>query len=248
MIHLRLVVPVYNEHSNIEPFTRAVQEMVTHLPQIEGSLLFVNDCSTDDTLIQINKQQCLNLRVLVVTLPKRGGHQAALEYGLLHKVSPADIYVTLDGDLQHPISTIPDLVGKYEEGFEIVHCIRTQFNHTLRARCGRFFSSVIRLVSGNILLKDSSDFRLMTANAVQAYFSVLPKKRILRLTTLQLPVKQTHIYYEQKLRYSGKPSYTFLQSSGLALKICCNIPKRTMFWLCVWFSLTFLGGYVFTFS
>ena len=55
-------------------------------------------------------------------LSRNYGHQIALTCGLDHTTGTA--IITMDGDMQHPPSLIPQLISEWEAGFEVVQTVR----------------------------------------------------------------------------------------------------------------------------
>lgn len=114
-IKLILVVPCYNEEDNVPLF---VQEEERELAAYDWQALFVNDGSADSSWEVIRQQAEKNPRVHGLCFARNFGPQSALKAGLeeAYKRYPADVYVTLDADLQHPISLIPCMLEQWEKG------------------------------------------------------------------------------------------------------------------------------------
>ena len=93
----------------------------------EGSkLLYVDDGSRDDTWEIIQKLSQENNAVAGVKLSCNSGHQNALMAGLAAAVEHSDITVSIDADLQDDINVIPQMVGRYMEGCDIVFGVRRE--------------------------------------------------------------------------------------------------------------------------
>jgi len=118
-----VVVPIYNERESIGPLHQRLTQVLPALG-CPYELLFVDDGSTDgsgDCLRQLAEQ---DPRVTLVQLRRNFGQTAAMQAGLHH--ARGEIVVTLDGDLQNDPADIPRLVGKLEEGYDLVHGWRRQ--------------------------------------------------------------------------------------------------------------------------
>ena len=99
-----IVVPVYNEEENIAIFYNAVTKVVTGLPY-EYELIYVDDGSTDSSVVVLREIAKLDTRVKVVLLARNFGHQTALTCGLDY--AKGDAVITMDGDM-HPPALIPE--------------------------------------------------------------------------------------------------------------------------------------------
>ncbi len=85
-------------------------------------VLFVDDGSRDKSFEILQGLANSDPRVRVLQLSRNFGQHAAVFAGF-GKASGA-VIVTLDADLQNPPEEIPKLVGKIEEGFEVVGGVR----------------------------------------------------------------------------------------------------------------------------
>lgn len=106
-IDVSLVIPTYNERSNIVPL---VAELESALCQLTWEALFVDD-STDGTDVLIAQLAESDPRIrLLHRSENRGGLAGAVVEGL-SQVAGAYICI-LDADLQHPPARIPELLSE----------------------------------------------------------------------------------------------------------------------------------------
>src|SRR4029450_8763721 len=101
---ISIVIPVFNEASNIPPLYAAL------VPQLESvsmdyEILFVDDGSTDGSVEESRKLPPRNHRVRRLSLSRNFGHQIAPTAGIDH--ASGDAIVLMDADLQHPPALIP---------------------------------------------------------------------------------------------------------------------------------------------
>ena len=107
---LSIVVPMYNEVDNVEPFVTAVHEALNDYP-FEWELLIVNDGSRDGTRQRLDEQaQLRGPHVRPIHLWRNFRQTAAMQAGI--DASRGDVIVTLDGDLQNDPKDIPKLVAR----------------------------------------------------------------------------------------------------------------------------------------
>lgn len=101
-----VVVPCYNEESNIRPFYDAVKNVFVSMQEKfldtkpEFEIVFVNDGSTDGTLEMIKKLNEEDDRVKGISFARNFGKEAALFAGI--RAAHGDCVAFLDADLQHP--------------------------------------------------------------------------------------------------------------------------------------------------
>lgn len=107
---LSVVVPMYNEVDNVEPFVTAVHEALDSYPH-PWELIIVNDGSRDGTRQALDEQSRLRgPHVRPVHLWRNFRQTAAMQAGI--DAARGDVIVTLDGDLQNDPKDIPKLVAR----------------------------------------------------------------------------------------------------------------------------------------
>jgi len=105
-----IVVPMYNEIDNVEPFVTAVHEALKGYAR-PWELIIVNDGSRDGTQQALDEQARLRgPHVRPVHLWRNFRQTAAMQAGI--DAARGEVIVTLDGDLQNDPKDIPALVEK----------------------------------------------------------------------------------------------------------------------------------------
>ena len=117
MIHLSIVVPVYNEVENVEELCERIHEALQPL-KLLYEVVLVDDGSTDGTwekLVELaRKFPCLHL----IRLRANFGQTAAMSAGF--KNSEGDVIITLDADLQNDPADIPLLLERLTDEIDAV--------------------------------------------------------------------------------------------------------------------------------
>jgi len=124
---LSIVVPVYNEAENLEVLHASLKTVLKSI-QLTHEIVFVDDGSTDGTFDVVRYLYEKDTTVRGFSFSRNFGHQVALFAGLGQ--AKGDIVISMDGDMQHPPALIPDLLKKYEEGFDIVNTKRIDSKST----------------------------------------------------------------------------------------------------------------------
>jgi glycosyltransferase involved in cell wall biosynthesis len=108
---LSVVVPMFNEASNVAPLVEAIRHALgTEEP---WEILLVDDGSTDGTAEEIRRLAEADGRVRMIRLARNYGQTIALQAGFDH--AAGRIVVSIDGDLQNDPADIPRLVRTLEE-------------------------------------------------------------------------------------------------------------------------------------
>lgn len=213
---LVVIVPCYNDseilNTTFDELSKVVGDLKSKNKISEGSYLsFVDDGSTDETW---NVIQTLDVKGL--KLSKNFGHQSALIAGMFE--NDADIFITVDDDLQDDITLIEKMVDKYKEGFEIVYGVRN--DRTSDSFINRFFANMYYGL--NKILKmgtipHHADFRLMSKKVIEVLKNYPETNLYLRGLISNLGFKTTSLYYKRSKRVGGKSHYNFLRRIKLAL-------------------------------
>src|ERR1700747_177562 len=124
MTTIDIILPVYNEEEGLTTFNGALSAVLSSLShRYSFQVTYVLDQSRDNSLDVLKEIASRDPRVAVLHLSRRFGHQMSLTAGLDH--SDGDASILMDCDLQHPPETIPKLLQKFEQGFDVVQAIRT---------------------------------------------------------------------------------------------------------------------------
>ena len=114
---LSLIIPFYNEEESLTELTKQITEVLENL-DISYELCFVDDGSTDDSLLRIKQLREQNKKIKILSFRKNYGKSAALSEGF--KMASGDIIITIDADLQDDPAEIPNLIRKINDGYDLV--------------------------------------------------------------------------------------------------------------------------------
>lgn len=210
-----VAIPVYNEASVLPELLKRVRNVLDELPGGPHELLFVDDGSSDGTVEALERAARLDARIVVVSLSRNFGHQAALTAALDH-VS-GDVTVLMDGDLQDPPEVIPAFLEKFSEGYDVVYATRAGRKEPwwLRGSYYLFY----RLVAGMSELRlplDAGDFGLMSRRIVDELRRTPERHRYLRGLRAWAGFRQIGIPVERQARQAGHSKYSSRQLLSLA--------------------------------
>ncbi|HWP09750.1 MAG TPA: glycosyltransferase family 2 protein [Polyangiaceae bacterium] len=217
---LSIVVPMYDEESNVAAFVEAVSSVLTGA-SLDHELVLVDDGSRDGTWQAICEVSRARPSVRGVSLSRNFGHQGALLAGLNHARGRA--VITMDGDLQHPPETLPELVAAWRDGFKVVNTRRLDSDDTsfFKRLTSRGFYWTFSKLTGVAMEAGASDFRLLDRDAVQALIRLGDADPFIRGLVSWLGFRTKTIPYQARRRHSGVPKFTLRKmirlSSGAML-------------------------------
>ena len=215
MKKLSVIVSVYNEEAGLEKscaeMTRVLTGLVKERPELSYELLYVNDGSKDASgRILESLRESDPEHIGVIPFSRNFGHEAAMTAGLDY--ADGDYLVFLDADLQHPPACIPEILKKFDEGYEIVSMVRTA-NETAGAWkkvTSALFYRLINRLSSAELEPNASDFFAMNRQAADVLRnSYREKVRFLRGFVQNIGFRKTTLEYEAASRVAGQSHYNF---------------------------------------
>lgn len=166
------IIPAYNESMNI---TKTVEDILNNAPGFD--YVIVDDCSTDATR-SVCRKRGFNLLHLPANLGIGGavqtGYQYARDFGY-------DIAVQFDGDGQHSAAYLETMVKELKEKqLDMVigsRFIRKEgFQSTAFRQLGiRYFSLLIRVVTGHIITDPTSGMRMVNRDLIEFFAVDYPK-------------------------------------------------------------------------
>ncbi len=111
------MIPVYNEEESIGPLVEETRSALNYLAK-DYEIILVDDGSTDGTYPILLRLHESERRIKVVRFRRNFGQTAAIAAGFAY--ADGEVIVTMDGDGQNDPKDIPALLGKLEEGFDLV--------------------------------------------------------------------------------------------------------------------------------
>lgn len=215
-IRYSFVIPVFNERETLPELHRRLSDVIETLDG-EAELLFVDDCSFDGSYELLGELGREDPRIRVIRFARNFGHQVAITAGLDH--AAGDAVVVMDADLQDPPEVIPDLIARWEEGYEVVYAVRERRSGEswLKRSTASWFYRVLRRIAHVEMPLDAGDFRLVDRRAVDAFRSMRERARYVRGMFSWVGFRQIGVPYSRSERFAGEPKYSYRKSLTLAV-------------------------------
>lgn len=213
---ISIVVPCYNEEEVLAELQRRLTAVASNAG-CSYELVMVDDGSKDRTWELLTEIQQKDSHWKIVRLSRNYGHQLALSCGL--DQASGEVVVIMDADLQDPPELLNDMIGKWQEGYDVVYGKRSNrrgesFSKKIFAFL--FYRTMSRIV-GIYIPEDTGDFRLMDRKAVNALQSMRERHRFIRGMVSWVGFNQIPLYYERPERFAGSTKYPFRKSLRLAI-------------------------------
>jgi glycosyltransferase involved in cell wall biosynthesis len=237
------VIPAHNESQGIELAVKKIADILDNCVADKWEIIVVDDGSTDQTYQKICELSQLDARIKGIALSRNFGKEGALLAGL--KYAAGNAVITLDADLQHPPSFIPEMMAKWRAGAQIVHAIKRSREHdSVMQKTAAYLINHLISGLGGINVKNSSDFKLLDREIVDIIVYQLPEKqRFFRGLTSWIGFNEAHIYFDVANREGDESKWSFwslLELSITALTSFTGFPLRIITFLGV---LTLILGF-----
>lgn len=216
---IAIVIPSYNEGTNIDVLVNALNETVSNL-SYDFKFVFVDDGSSDDTIAILKEKAKLYDNIFYIELSRNFGHQNALKAGIDLVKNDADAIISMDGDMQHPPKIIPKLIQKWEEGYEVVYTIREEDKKLsyFKNKSSNMFYGLMNKLSDIKFEPGTADFRLIDKKVAQVFSDFNENELFIRGIINWVGFKQFAVNYEPNERFSGKSKYTFGKMMRFAIQ------------------------------
>ena len=212
---LSILIPLFNEQDNIRNLYEQLNRYTSEISTRE--IIFINDGSTDGTLEALETLRSVDPKVHYISLSRNFGHQNALKAGLDH--CSGDVVISMDGDLQHPPGLIPEMIEKWQAGYDIVVTTRSdaEAGNFLKRFTSRNFYWLMSSFSNIELKPGSADFRLLDRTVVDVLKTFEETDIFYRGYVAWSGFKQFEIPYIPEKRQAGTTKYTPRKRIRLAL-------------------------------
>ncbi len=245
---ISIVIPIYNEASNVAPLYSTLKSTIKKLPYT-FELIFVDDGSKDDSVIKLKQLAKTDKRARVVELARNFGKEIAVTAGL-HKAK-GDAAVIMDADLQHPPKLLPDFVREWENGADVVVGVKrySKDEGWFKRMSSSLFYLLLGKVSSSTITPHASDFRLINRPVINTFKSFTERNRITRGLIDWAGFDRRYVYFEAPPRLHGEAGYSYRKLFGLAMNsftAFSMLPLKVAGWL-GWFILvgsSLLGVFV----
>ena len=215
-MNLSVIIPSYNEERNVgimhERLTKTLSEITDSY-----EMIFVNDCSKDQTLLRIKELAERDSHVKYLSFSRNFGHQIAVSAGL--DFCTGEAVVIIDGDLQDPPELISKMYERYKEGYKVVYAKRkTREGETwFKKATAKIFYRLLASMTSIDIPVDVGDFRLIDRVIVEHLRNMPEKSKYIRGQIAWIGYKQTFVEYHRDARLYGTTNYPLKKMLRFAL-------------------------------
>lgn len=222
MNKISVVVSVFNEEQSLNNFYSTTVAVLDSCGKAY-ELIFVNDGSTDKSLQLLEGFAGENSRVKVIDFSRNFGHEAAMIAGIDY--ATGQLIICMDADLQHPPESIPQIIEKAEDGYQVISMVRTRNNDTsfIKKITSKCFYKLLNLVSPVKFEENSSDFFAITDEVASVLRKDYREKvRYLRGYVQSIGFNKTTLTFEAGQRAGGESKYSIAKLISFSINALCS--------------------------
>ncbi|OAN55061.1 glycosyltransferase family 2 protein [Magnetospirillum moscoviense] len=163
---ISVVIPAYNEEDAISETVATLRGTLTESGFPDCEIIVVDDGSTDQTGPIATAAGARVLRNL-----ENLGYGQSLKVGIA--AAKNDTVVISDADGTYPIDRIPDLIRRYQEGWDMVVGARTGDHYresAVKAPLRRMLQALVEFTAGRAIPDPNSGLRVFSRSAIMPFF------------------------------------------------------------------------------
>ncbi|HEY0779294.1 MAG TPA: glycosyltransferase, partial [Gemmatirosa sp.] len=210
------VIACYKDGQAIPIMYRRLRDTFAAL-QVDYEIIFVNDCSPDDSEETIRALSADDKRVIGISHSRNFGSQSAFRSGM--EIASKNSVVLLDGDLQDPPELIAEFVARWREGYDVVYGRRVKREAPWHMQVA--YKAFYRLFDRFSYIKiphDAGDFSLMDRRVVRALLEFPERDLFVRGVRAFAGFRQTGVDYVRPERQFGVTTNSLMKNVGWAKK------------------------------
>lgn len=204
---LAIIIPVFNEEAVLPELISRLKLVMEGLMGHSGSVVFIDDGSSDRTPELINSAAAADSRFQWIRFSRNFGLQAALTAGL-NEVE-ADAVIFMDADLQDPPELIPEMISRWHGGAEVVLAERRSRTESgIRGLMIKGFHFLLPHFTGNLHTRNAGNFGLLSKKALDALRQLPERNRYYPGLRSWIGFRCESVAYDRESRKAGTPKQT----------------------------------------
>lgn len=210
-------IPIYNEEVIIPILIERLLSVKKELSsRYTIDILIIDDGSTDRSFSLLKEIALTHKTIKVIKFSRNFGLESAINC-IINNFA-GDALVVIDGDLQDPPEFIPEMVKKWEEGYDVVYTIKRSREESLLKRFAIFLFYKLQSLIVNITIPiQSGNFSLLDNKVVCVISKLKESNKYFPGLRAWCGFNQIGLDYDRDKRYAGKPKMNFLKLLNLAM-------------------------------
>ena len=236
MPSLDIITSAYNEEECLPELFRRINKVMIGESEYDFRLIVIDNGSIDRTWEIICHESERNNKVVGIRMSRNFSLDSAFTCGLDY--ATADVAIVMTSDLQDPPEAIPQLLRKFEEGYDqvLAKILKRESVPLLRRMLSKIFYRLAKAMTSGMLPESVSDFRLVNKRTYSAIRRLRESHRFLRGLGAWVGFKTTHIEIERPPRFAGESKWlgmSFFRVVGVASKSILAYSAQPLAWVSI---------------
>lgn len=236
MPSLDIITSAYNEEECLPELFRRITDVMTTESKYDLRLIVIDNGSIDKTWEIICQESEMNSKVVGIRMSRNFSLDAAFTCGLDY--ANADVAIIMTSDLQDPPEAIPQLLRKFEEGYDqvLAKILKRESVPVLRRLLSKIFYKLANSMTSGMLPESVSDFRLVNKRTYEAIRRLRESHRFLRGLGAWVGFRTSHIEIERPPRFAGESKWlgmSFFRVVGVASKSILAYSAQPLAWVSI---------------
>ena len=208
MKKISILVPVYNEQDNITFFYNRIKPtLIKLINNYSYEIIFTNNCSTDNTVVEICKIIENDQNVRLISFSRNFGRNNSQLAAI--KNATGELIFMIDVDCQDPPEMLLDFVKKFEEGYEVIYGVRDRSKESFALHMGaKIFYRMTKALADQTFILDMGEFLLFSSKIKKEIIKVNTDKPFIRSEISAAGFNKFGINYKREPRKFGASNYS----------------------------------------
>jgi glycosyltransferase involved in cell wall biosynthesis len=213
-----VVTSARNESENISELYEQISSAMPVGAESWNLIISDND-SDDDTWKVIKDLSNEKPNVHGVRMSRNFGFEGSITAALTE--SKADIVIVMASDLQDSPENIPLFLEKFESGYDHVYqLVASRPDSTwIRSLNSKIFYALASKISGGLITRNSSTFRLMSSEMRDTLLAMPERNRYMRVMVNWVGFKSIGIEFDRATRHRGTSKANTAEVISYAVKL-----------------------------
>ena len=214
---ISVVSPVYHAEKVVSQLVGLIEKNVQEI-DMDYEIILVEDGSTDNSWLEIEKIGRLNSKVKALQLSRNFGQHCAITAGLDY--ASGDWVVVMDCDLQDRPEEIQKLYQKALEGYDIVLASRHKRKDSFFKKLfSKLFYNLLSYLTGYKHDESVANFGIYSKKVIEAVTEMRESVRYFPTMVNWVGFRSTKVNVNHAPREEGKSNYNFKSLFRLAMDI-----------------------------
>ncbi len=208
MSHISIIASFRNEEESLKLFIHRISKSFKKKKIREYEIIFVDDCSTDNSLDILLKEVKKNKKIKIIKMKNRYGHSNSIQ-AAFENISKNNFSVIIDCDLQDPPELIAQNFSQKEKG-KTIHFIRTERKDGLFQKIySNIAYKILYIISFGKIFPNAGYFKINPPNVTKKIKNDTEYYPYWNYLITKYSKKNKKIFYSRLKRSKGHSKFSF---------------------------------------